>query len=64
MHMPRISGLGCAGLKAFLLDLPEGAKLNGDKAYNDYEMEDLLTEFGYCFWPLRKNNSSGHRRWF
>ncbi len=44
-------------LKAFLLDLPEGAQLTGDKAYNDYAVEDLLHELGIQFWPLRKQNS-------
>jgi hypothetical protein len=31
-------------LRAFLLDLPDGAKLAGDKAYNDYTVEDVVTE--------------------
>jgi hypothetical protein len=44
-------------LKAYLLDLPEGAKLTGDKAYTDYEVEDVLTELGFQFTPLRKKNS-------
>ena len=44
-------------LKAYLLDLPEGAQLTGDKAYNDYEVEDLLNELGIRFCPLRKQNS-------
>jgi hypothetical protein len=44
-------------LKAFLLDLPVGARLTGDKAYNDYGVEDLLKELGIRFCPLRKLNS-------
>jgi hypothetical protein len=44
-------------LKAYLLDLPEGAQLTGNKAYNDYEVEDLLNELGIRFCPLRKQNS-------
>jgi hypothetical protein len=44
-------------LKAYLLDLPEDAQLTGDKAYNDYEVEDLLNELGIRFCPLRKQNS-------
>jgi hypothetical protein len=44
-------------LKAYLLDLPEGAQLTGDKAYNDYEVEDLLNDLGIRFHPLRKQNS-------
>lgn len=45
-------------IKAFLLDLPEGAQLTGDKAYNDYEVEDVLNELGIRFKPLRKQNST------
>ncbi len=44
-------------LKAYMLDLPEGAHLTGDKAYNDYEVEDILNELGIRFSPLRKQNS-------
>lgn len=44
-------------LKAYLLDLPAGAQLTGDKAYNDYEVEDVLNELGFQFQPLRKKNS-------
>jgi hypothetical protein len=44
-------------LRAYLLDLPEKAQLTGDKAYNDYEVEDLLNELGIRFCPLRKQNS-------
>jgi hypothetical protein len=29
-------------LKTFMLDLPEGSHMYADKAYNDYEMEDVL----------------------
>jgi len=44
-------------LTAYLLDLPEDDQLIGDKAYNHYEVEDLLNEFGIRFCPLRKQNS-------
>lgn len=44
-------------LKQYLLDLPAGAKLTGDKAYNDYGVEDLLQEVGLQLTPLRKKNS-------
>jgi hypothetical protein len=45
-------------LKAYLLDLPKQAQLTGDKAYNDYGVEDLLNELGIRFYPLRKHNST------
>lgn len=44
-------------LKAYLLDLPEQAQLTGDKAYNDYVVEDVLNDLGIRFSPLRKQNS-------
>jgi hypothetical protein len=44
-------------LSAYLLDLPEGAQLTGDKAFNDYGVEDILNEVGIRFCPLRKKNS-------
>lgn len=45
-------------LKAFDLDLPEGATLYGDKEYNDYGYEDLLREAAaITLKPLRKKNS-------
>lgn len=38
-------------------DLPEGAYITGDKAYNDYDVEDALREAGLKMSPLRKKNS-------
>src|SRR4030066_2075804 len=38
-------------------DLPEGAYITGDKAYNDYDVEDALLEAGLKMSPLRKKNS-------
>jgi hypothetical protein len=46
-------------LKQFELDLPEGAMVIGDKAYNDYDCEDLLSEAaGIDLRPLRRSNSN------
>jgi hypothetical protein len=44
-------------LKLYYFDLPEGSKLTGDKAYNDYEVEDIINQAGISFIPLRKKNS-------
>jgi len=38
-------------------DLPKGAYITGDKAYNDYDFEDALREAGLKMSPLRKKNS-------
>lgn len=46
-----------SALKLYDFDLPEGAKLTGDKAYNDYDVEDVINEAGISFIPLRKKNS-------
>ena len=46
-----------SALKLYDFDLPEGAKLTGDKAYNDYDVEDMINEAGISFIPLRKKNS-------
>lgn len=45
------------GLQDFDFDLPPEALVVGDKAYNDYLMEDVLGEAGICLRPLRKKNS-------
>ena len=45
------------GLQWFDFDLPEGAKIYADKAYNDYGIEDELAELGLKLLPLRKKNS-------
>jgi hypothetical protein len=44
-------------LKQYLFDLPEGSQIAGDKAYNDYGVEDLLHEVGLELTPIRKKNS-------
>lgn len=44
-------------LRAYFLDLPAGAQLTGDKAYNDYDVEDVLEDAGIHLRPLRKKNS-------
>lgn len=45
------------GLRMFELDLPEDAYIIGDKAYNDYLIEDLLEEWQRHLRPFRKKNS-------
>ena len=44
-------------LKMYAFDLPTGSLITGDKAYNDYEFEDLLEVAGIELEPLRKKNS-------
>jgi hypothetical protein len=46
-----------SGLYAFDFDLPEGAQIIGDKAYNNYAVEDLLAVAGIQLRPFRKKNS-------
>jgi len=45
------------GLRMFELDVPKGATILGDKAYNDYLIEDLLAEWQRHLLPFRKKNS-------
>lgn len=46
------------GLKVFEFDLPVGSIVYGDKAFTDYELEDLLFEAcGIHLRPCRKKNS-------
>lgn len=45
------------GLYAFDFDLPEGSLIVGDKAYNNYAVEDLLEPAGIRLSPFRKKNS-------
>jgi Transposase DDE domain len=46
------------GLKIFNFDLPEGSIVYGDKAYNDYGVEDSLMESSQIqLLPMRKKNS-------
>jgi len=44
-------------LTLYQFDLPEGSKITGDRAYNDYDVEDALHEAGLHLIPLRKKNS-------
>ena len=45
------------GLYWFHFDLPEGAQVVGDKAYNNNLIEDMLDEAGIHLRPFRKKNS-------
>src|SRR5215510_14821868 len=45
-------------LKSYAYALPDGAMIYADKAYNDYEIEDLLKEVNHIhLLPMRKKNS-------
>lgn len=44
-------------LKMYQFDLPEDALVTGDKAYNDYGLEDLMSDANIHLLPLRKKNS-------
>jgi len=46
-----------SALGLYHFDLPEGSFVTGDKAYNDYTLEDLMREAGIELIPLRKKNS-------
>jgi hypothetical protein len=46
-----------SGLECFEFDLPPGATVYGDKAYNHYLVEDLLDEHEIQLLPIRKKNS-------
>jgi len=53
-----------AGLFEFDLDLPAGATLIADKAYNVYWFEELLAEADLHLLPIRKKNSKRpHEPW-
>ena len=41
----------------FDFDLPRGAIVLGDKAYNLYRLEDILKDMDINVWPIRKKNS-------
>jgi len=45
------------GLDFFDFDLPQHSQIIGDKAYNNYELEDVLTEADLHLLPIRKHNS-------
>jgi hypothetical protein len=45
-------------LKSYVYALPDGSIIYADKAYNDYEIEDLLKEVEHIHLiPMRKKNS-------
>ena len=45
-------------LKCYAYELPDGSVIYADKAYNDYEIEDLLKELDHIsLLPMRKKNS-------
>jgi hypothetical protein len=45
-------------LKYYAYELPDGSMIYADKAYNDYEIEDLLKEVDHIqLIPMRKKNS-------
>lgn len=45
-------------LKCYTYELPDGSFIYADKAYNDYEIEDLLNEIDHIqLIPMRKKNS-------
>ena len=45
-------------LKYYAYELPDGSMIYADKAYNDYEIEDLLKEVDHIqLLPMRKKNS-------
>src|SRR5262245_9576555 len=52
---------GCGdvdALKDYAYELPDGSVIYADKAYNDYEIEDLLQEVDHiALLPMRKKNS-------
>ena len=45
------------GLYGFDFDLPSGSQLIGDKAYNNYAVEDMMAVAGIQLLPFRKKNS-------
>lgn len=44
-------------LSLYTFDIPEGSFVTGDKAYNDYTIEDVMRQAGLELIPLRKKNS-------
>ncbi len=53
-----VSASDTAELKNFHFNLERGSTVYGDKAYNEYETEDLLNEVeGINLLPIRKSNS-------
>lgn len=46
-----------SALALYNFDLPESSLITGDKAYNDYTIEDLMKQTGVILLPMRKKNS-------
>lgn len=46
-----------SALGLYNFDIPEGSFVTGDKAYNNYTIEDVMREAGVELIPLRKKNS-------
>ncbi|MCX6079055.1 MAG: hypothetical protein NTW32_05935 [Chloroflexi bacterium] len=46
-----------SALGLYNFDLPEQSWVTGDKAYNDYTIEDIMRDAGIELLPLRKKNS-------
>jgi len=46
-----------SALGLYNFDLPENSLVTGDKAYNDYTIEDIMKEAGIVLSPIRKKNS-------
>jgi len=46
-----------SALRLYNFDVPEHSWITGDKAYNDYLVEDIMREAGLDLLPLRKKNS-------
>ena len=44
-------------LKVYYFDVSEGSQITGDKAYTDYEIEDIMKAAQVHLRPLRKKNS-------
>ncbi len=44
-------------LGLYHFDVPKSSFITGDKAYNDYTIEDVMCEAGVELVPLRKKNS-------
>ncbi len=45
------------GLQWFDFDLPPGSRVYGDKAYNNYEIEDIVAAVEVELKPIRKKHS-------
>ena len=46
-----------SALSLYNFDVPEQSWITGDKAYNNYRLEDLMREAGIELLPMRKKNS-------